>query len=87
MWVDEPVPGYPKRPVASDEAAAKELKARTLTNPYNARPQWLTDAHVALDATVAAAYGWDAAISGDAALRRLLLLSSRQADLAGKDDQ
>ena len=62
-WVDEPVPGYPKRPVARDEAAAKELKTRTLTNLYNARPQWLADAHAALDATVAAAYGWDAGIS------------------------
>ena len=29
-WVDEPVPGYPKRPVACDEAAAGKLKARTL---------------------------------------------------------
>ena len=37
-WVGEPVPGYPKRPIARDEAAAKELKARTLTNLYNARP-------------------------------------------------
>ena len=34
-WVDETVPGYPKRPVARDEAAAKELKARTLTKLYN----------------------------------------------------
>ena len=59
-WVDEPVPGYPKRPVPRDEAAAKELKKRTLTNLYNARPQWLADAHAALDAAVAAAYGWDA---------------------------
>ncbi len=62
-WVEEPMPGYPKRPGARDEAAAKKLKARTLTNLYNARPQWLADAHVALDAAVAAAYGWDAEIS------------------------
>ena len=41
-WVDEPVSGYPKRPVARDEAAAKALKKRTLTNLYNARPQWLS---------------------------------------------
>ena len=39
-WVDEPVPGYPTRPVPRDEAAAKALKKRTLTNLYNARPQW-----------------------------------------------
>ena len=71
-WVDEPVPGYPRRPVARDEAAAKALKARTLTNLYNARPQWLADAHAVLDAAVAAAYGWDAGISEDEALRNLL---------------
>ena len=53
-WVDEPVPGYPKRPVSRGEDAAKALKKRTLTNLYNARPQWLGDAHDALDAVVAA---------------------------------
>ncbi|MDE0150378.1 MAG: class I SAM-dependent DNA methyltransferase [Rhodospirillaceae bacterium] len=74
-WVGEPVPGYPMRPVARDVAAAKELKARTLTNLYNARPQWFVDAHAALDAAVAAAYGWDAAISEDDALRELLALN------------
>ena len=74
-WVDEPVPGYPKRPVARDDAAAKELKARTLTNLYNARPQWLADAHMALDAAVAAAYGWAAGIPDEGALRELLLLN------------
>ena len=78
-WVDEPVPGYPKRPVARDEAAAKELKRRTLTNLYNARPQWLADAHAALDATVAAAYGWDAEISEDNALAQLLALNQQAA--------
>ena len=56
-WIDEPVPDYPKRPVPRDDAAAKELKKRTLTNLYNARPQWLADAHEALDTAVAAAYG------------------------------
>ncbi len=74
-WVDEPVPGYPKRPVPRDEAAARELKKRTLTNLYNARPQWLADAHTALDAAVAAAYGWDADISEEDALGELLALN------------
>ena len=74
-WVDEPVPGYPKRPVPRDEAAANELKKRTLTNLYNARPQWLADAHAALDAAVAAAYGWDADISEEDALAALLALN------------
>ena len=75
-WVDEPVPGYPKRPVPRDEAAARELRKRTLTNLYNARPQWLADAHEALDAAVAAAYGWSADISDDEVLRELLALNS-----------
>ena len=67
-WVDEPVPGYPKRPVPRDEDAAKALKKRTLTNLYNARPQWLAHAHAALDAAIASAYGWPADISDDAFL-------------------
>ena len=74
-WVDEPVTGYPKRPVPRNEAAAKALKKRTLTNLYNARPQWLADAHDALDSAVASAYGWPADISGDAALRELMALN------------
>ena len=76
-WVDEPVPGYPKRPVPVDEAAAKELKKRTLTNLYNTRPQWLADAHAALDAAVAAAYGWDADISEEPALEELLGMNQK----------
>ena len=75
-WVDEPVSGYPKRPVPRDEDAAKVLKKRTLTNLYNARPQWLADAHAALDTAVAAAYGWPADISDDDAVQVLLRLNS-----------
>ena len=74
-WVDEPVPGYPKRPAPRDETAAKELRKRTLTNLYNAHPQWLADAHADLDAAVAAAYGWPADISEDDALRELLAIN------------
>ena len=74
-WVDEPVTGYPKRPVPRDEDAAKALKKRTLTNLYNTRPRWLTDAHTTLDAAVAAAYGWPADITDDDALRQLLALN------------
>ena len=73
--VEEPGSGYPKRPVACDEEAAKALKKRTLTNLYNARPQWLADAHDALDAAVASAYGWTAEIPEDEALRELLKLN------------
>jgi len=56
--VPEVVPGYPDRILPKNEGAAAELKKRTLTNVYNARPQWLADAHRDLDAAVAAAYGW-----------------------------
>ena len=73
--VDEPVSGYPKRPVPRDEDAAKGLKKRSLTNLYNARPQWLVDAHGALDDAVAAAYGWPVDISDDDVLFELLALN------------
>ena len=74
-WVDEPVPGYPRRPVPRDEEAAKALGKRTLTHLYNASPQWLVDAHAALDAAVAYAYGWPVDITDDDALRALLNLN------------
>ena len=74
-WIDEPAPGYPRRPVPRSEEAARQLKTRTLTNLYNARPKWLADAHAALDAAVAAAYGWPADVSTDDALRELLALN------------
>ena len=74
-WVDEPVAGYPKRPVPRNDAAAKALKKRTLTNLYNARPQWLADAHAALDKAVADAYGWPADIADEDALAELLALN------------
>ena len=77
-WVDEPVPGYPRRSVPRGEAAAKALKKRTLTALYNARSQWLADAHASLDAAVAAAYGWDTDIDDEAALAELLALNKRQ---------
>ena len=38
-WMGEPVSGYPRRPVARNNAAARKLKTRTLTNLYNVRPQ------------------------------------------------
>ena len=71
-WIEEPVPGYPRRLVPRDEKAATALKKRTLTNLYNARPQWLVDAHAQLDAVVAAAYGWPTDITDDAVLCELL---------------
>ena len=53
-------------------AFARELKARTLTNLYNALPAWLRVAHAALDAAVAEAYGLDPNIPIPALLAALL---------------
>ena len=36
-WVDEPVAGYPKRPVPRNESAEKQLKKRTLKLALNSR--------------------------------------------------
>ncbi len=52
-----------------------QLKNRTLTGLYNRRPTWLDNAHNALDAAVAAAYGWPADTSDAAILERLLSLN------------
>ncbi len=83
-WVErvpEVVPGYPDRIVAKPGHEA-ELKKRTLTNLYNARPAWLDNAHQALDAAVAAAYGWPdytPAMPDEEILRRLLALNLERA--------
>jgi type II restriction/modification system DNA methylase subunit YeeA len=77
--VPEVVAGYPDRILPKTEEAAAILKKRTLTNLYNQRPQWLTDAHRDLDAAVAAAYGWPADISEEDALAKLLELNLSRA--------
>ena len=80
-WVNrepEVVPGYPDRILPVDEAAAKQLKKRTLTNLYNQRPAWLSHAHDALDAAVAAAYGWEADIEDQQVLKWLLELNQER---------
>jgi type II restriction/modification system DNA methylase subunit YeeA len=59
----EVVPGYPDRILPRNLAAETELKKRTLTNLYNARPTWLAHAHRDLDRAVAAAYGWPEALA------------------------
>ena len=60
-------------------ASAAELKKRTLTNLYNARPTWLDLLHQHLDAAVAMAYGWPADLDDDAILARLLALNLQRA--------
>ena len=47
----------------------------TLTSLYNQRPAWLANAHAALDASVAAAYGWPANLPDAEILERLLALN------------
>jgi hypothetical protein len=79
-WVDlipEVIQGYPDRIIPKPEFAA-EIKKRTLTNLYKQRPTWLDLAHKALDAAVAAAYGWDdytPDLPEEEILRRLLALN------------
>lgn len=84
--VPEVVPGYPDRIEPVGVAARSELKKRTLTNLYNARPAWLTNAHADLDAAVAAAYGWPADISDDEILKRLLELNLSRAGTEKSSD-
>ena len=75
----EVVPGYPDRLLPRDEAAAEELKKRTLTNLYNQRPAWLDNLHRELDEAVAAAYGWPADLPDEEILKRLLELNRERA--------
>jgi len=83
-WVDRVPgidPGYPDRLIPKPAHAA-ELKKRTLTNLYNARPAWLNHAHQALDAAVSAAYGWadyGPEMAEEEILRRLLALNLARA--------
>lgn len=72
---------YPDRIVAK-AGFEKDVAKRTLTNLYNQRPAWLAQAHEALDAAVAAAYGWNdytPAMPDDEILRRLLALNLERA--------
>jgi type II restriction/modification system DNA methylase subunit YeeA len=79
-WADripEIVPGYPDRIVAKPGHEA-DLKKRTLTNLYNAKPAWLLNAHRELDQAVAVSYGWQdytPDVPDDEILRRLLALN------------
>jgi type II restriction/modification system DNA methylase subunit YeeA len=75
MRVPEVVEGYPDRILPKNEAAAKALKKRTLTNLYNERPAWLNHVHRDLDGAVAQAYGWEVEMSDDEVLTKLLALN------------
>lgn len=77
--VPEVVPGYPDRTLAVSESAGRQLRKRTLTNLYNERPAWLDHLHRALDATVAAAYGWSESLTDDEVIERLFELNQERA--------
>ena len=84
-WVDripEVIEGYPDRIVAKPGHEA-DLKKRTLTNLYNARPAWLDNIHKELDAAVASAYGWDdytPAMPDEEILARLFALNQQRSN-------
>jgi hypothetical protein len=71
---------YPDRILPKNAEAAVVLKERTLTNLYNQRPRWLSNAHDALDRAVAGAYGWPEDISTEDALVRLLVINIERAN-------
>ena len=77
------VRAYPDR-ILPRPGCEKDLAKRTLTNLYNLRPQWLANAHAALDAAVAAAYGWPADLADDEILARLLGLNRERSGVGGK---
>jgi type II restriction/modification system DNA methylase subunit YeeA len=56
-------------------ASETELKKRTLTKLYNARPTWLQNAHKRLDEAVITAYDWPSNISDEDILKNLLALN------------
>ncbi len=77
-----PLPEGEGAKAESNPTYEADLKKRTLTNLYNARPAWLDLAHKALDEAVAAAYGWadyTPDMPDDEILRRLLALNLQRA--------
>ena len=69
---------YP-RVVGRDPVFAERLKKKTLTALYNENPAWLQNAHRALDAAVATAYGWPADLPDGDLLARLLEMNRERA--------
>jgi type II restriction/modification system DNA methylase subunit YeeA len=70
-------------------ASEADLKERTLTKLYNARYEWLANAHRTLDRAVFAAYGWPYEVDGkplsdQEILSRLLTLNHERAAAQAK---
>ncbi len=85
--VPEVVAGYPDRIVPVSLVAEEQLKKRTLTKLYNARPAWLDNAHKVLDEAVAEAYGWGddwraGKLNEDEILSRLFQLNQKRSTLS-----
>ena len=59
---------------------ASQLKQRTLTNLYNARPTWLKNLHEQVDHAVADSYGWPHDLPTSEILERLLALNLQRAE-------
>ncbi len=85
-WVEEVpdlLPHLPPRRIPRNADAARQVKARTLTNLYNTRGTgegaWIDALHADLDRAVAAAYGWPEDIAVDDALARLLAINQTRA--------
>jgi len=68
-----------------EDASEAELKKRTLTNLYNARPTWLDLAHKQLDEAVHDAYAWPHDLPNDQILERLLALNLERTSAAQQD--
>ena len=66
------------RKVPLDEEADKALQKRTLTDLYNEPPEWLNEAHRALDEAVVAGYGWGSGISDSEIIQNLLALNRQR---------
>jgi type II restriction/modification system DNA methylase subunit YeeA len=70
----------PEKPAAVEPNQWEaDLKKRTLTNLYNERPTWLSNAHRTLDEAVFAAYGWPSGLATQEILARLLTLNHERA--------
>ncbi|NKL66269.1 class I SAM-dependent DNA methyltransferase [Rhizobium leguminosarum] len=63
---------FPLRRLPADDTAKAVLSSRQMTTLYNNPPDWLATRHAALDAAVAAAYGWSADITDEEVLANLL---------------
>jgi len=87
--VPEIVAGFPERLMPKNSTAAATLRIRSLTALYNQRgtPEgaWLDRLHQALDASVAAAYGWPTNLGDDDALTQLLVLNQARASAPLRD--